>query len=62
MGLQEVTAGYKWLQGVRVGYNKKLGNYASHTKQMWISIKKVSRNLLFTIEMKNITNCLRVIY
>ena len=46
-----------------MGYNKKLGDYASHTKQMLISLKKkVSWNLLFIIEMKNVTNCLRVIY
>ena len=45
-----------------MGYNKKLGNYASHTEQKLISFKKVVRNLLFTIEMKNITNCLCVKY
>ena len=45
-----------------MGYKKKLGNYASHTEQKLISFKKVGRNLLFTIEMKNITNCLRVMY
>lgn len=44
MGLQEVTAGYKGLEGVRVGYNKQLGNYASHTEQKLISFKKVSRS------------------
>ena len=46
-----------------MGYNKQLVNYASHTEQKLISfIKKLSRNLLFTIEMKNVTNYLRVIY
>ena len=44
-----------------MGYNKKLGNYASPTQQKLISFKKVSRNLFFTIEMENITNCLRII-
>ena len=55
MGLQGVSRG-------RVGYNKQLGNYASHTEEKLISFKKVSRNLLFTIKMKNVTNHLRVIY
>ena len=32
-----------------MGYKKKLGNYSSHTKQKLIFLKKVSRNLLFTI-------------
>ena len=50
-GLQ-YTMGYSRLQGVRVGYNKKLVNNASHTQQ-----KRISRNLVFTIEMKNVTNC-----
>ena len=46
-----------------MGYNKQLGNYASHTEEKLISFKKVSRNLmLFTIKMKNVTNHLRVIY
>ena len=43
-----------------MGYNKQLGNYASHTEEKLISFKKVSRNLLFTIKMKNVTNHLRV--
>ena len=38
-GLQ-YTMGYSRLQGVRVGYNKKLGNNASHTQQKLIFLKK----------------------
>ena len=35
-----------------MGYNKKLGNYASHTKQMLISLKKKSK-LEFVVYYRN---------
>ena len=34
-----------------MGYNKKLGNYASHTKQMLISFKK--SKLQFVVYYRN---------
>ena len=52
--LQEFTGGYRVFQAVTGDYNKKLGNYASLTKL--ISFNRISRNLVFIIKMKNVTN------
>ena len=59
--LQGVRGGYRIAQGVTGGYNRKLGNYSSLTQQKLISFNRISRKLVFTIKMKNVTNPLRVI-
>ena len=55
-GLQGVTEGYRGTQGVTGGYNRKLCNYSSLTQQKLISVNRISRKLVFTIKMKNVTN------
>ena len=55
-GLQGVTQGYRGTQVVTGGYNRKLGNYSSLTQQKLISVNRISRNLVFTLKIKNVTN------
>ena len=61
-GLQGVRGGYRSAQGVTGCYNRKLGNYSSLTQQKLISFNRISRKLVLTITITNVTNPLRVIY
>ena len=64
--LQEVTGcderlkggtwGYEGVQGATGGYNKNLGNYSNLAQQKLISFNRISRRLVFTIKMKNVSN------
>ena len=54
--LQGVTECYEGLQRVTEGYNRNLGNYSSLTQQKLISVNRISRKLVFTIKIKNVTN------
>ena len=66
MGLWGITRGYKSLQGVtgcyegatgvRGDYNRKLGNHTGLTQGKLISFNRISRKLVFTIKMKNVSN------
>ena len=65
-GLQEITGcderlkgetwGYRGAQGATGGYNKNLGNYSNLAQQKLISFNRISRRLVFTIKMKNVSN------
>ena len=48
-GLQWCTRGYKGLQ-------QKLSNYSNLAQEKLISFNRISRRLVFTIKMKNVSN------
>ena len=48
--------GYRGAQGATGGYNKNLGNYSNLAQQKLISFNRISRRLVFTIKMKNVSN------
>ena len=57
-GLQEFTRCYRGLQGITRGYRGLQGITEVYRglKQKLISVHRISRKLVFTIEMKNVTN------
>ena len=54
--LKGETWGYRGAQGATGGYNKNLGNYSNLAQQKLISFNRISRRLVFTIKMKNVSN------